>query len=424
MTTGGKPYQRTRSAGDGTINKLDAGTYRSELRWTDASGTKQRNTRITHSLRDANKALTELKRQRDSGQDPKTASTTLVDLLDKWLDFKRAEVTAGTIDQYEYAVRHLKGETDVEYAERVKQANLSEGKEKPKRYMVGLGKVPLAKLQPRQIDTFLKSKTDEGLSPRYVKLLRTVLSMSLDQAVKWRLVDTNVAKYSISVKQDQSHGRALSEDQARALLEAAKTDRLGALWVVLLALGLRRGEALALTWGDYDTIAATLSVSKNRKREGSRVVTGDLKTAASRRVIPLPAFVCDALDDHRVAQDAEKDHLLCLGVAWTAEGAMFTTAWGHWLDPANGSKLFKTVAAKAGLGDWHVHEMRHSAATILLSNGVPLEQVSKLLGHSSIRITSDTYSHLLTEHLRGATDTMGGYLSGLSGGATSDAPKS
>lgn len=92
---------------------------------------------------------------------------------------------------------------------------------------------------------------------------------------------------------------------------------------------------------------------------------------------------------------------------------MFATVWGHYLDPDHASKLFKSVANKAGLEGWHLHELRHSAATFLITNGVPLEQVSKLLGHSSIRITSDVYSHLATEHLRGATDTIGSYLQGL-----------
>ncbi|NNN16551.1 MAG: site-specific integrase [Acidimicrobiaceae bacterium] len=196
-------------------------------------------------------------------------------------------------------------------------------------------------------------------------------------------------------------------------MEFAKKDRLGALWIVLLSLGLRRGEAIALTWQDYDPKAKTLSVTKARKKEGSKVVVGSLKTDSSKRLIPLPIFVCDVLEKHRKSQLAEREVLSSHDVAWKQPTAMFTTAWGQWLDPDNTSKLFKTLAAKVGLEDWHLHELRHSAATILLSNGVPLEQVSKLLGHSSIRITSDTYSHLLTEHLRSATDTMGDYLSGL-----------
>lgn len=405
-------YRRTRSSGEGTIIKLGESKYRSELRWTDASGARKRSTKVTQSLRDANKALTELKRLRDSVSAVKPEQLSVGDLLDRWLDFKSSQVSAGTLDQYQYAIRHIKGETDSEYANRI-EVSVSANKRQPKRYQEGLANILVAELHSQEIDKFLKSKTDEGLSPRYVKLLRTVLSMSLDQGVKWRMIESNPATISTSIRQKQRHGRSLSEDKARDLLELAKTDRLGALWIVLLSLGLRRGEAIALTWQDYDPKAKTLNVTKARKKEGSKVVVGSLKTDSSKRLIPLPTFVCDVLENHRNSQQAEQKVLASHDVAWKQPTAMFTTAWGQWLDPDNTSKLFKTLAAKVGLADWHLHELRHSAATILLSNGVPLEQVSKLLGHSSIRITSDTYSHLLTEHLRSATDTMGDYLSGL-----------
>jgi len=334
-------------------------------------------------------AIAEFKKIRDRGEDPKVVSKTVGQLLDSWLILKAGEVTPGTVDQYQYATRHIKS---------------------------SIGSIPLSKVRPETIDSFLKSKTDEGLSPRYVKLLRTVLSMALDQAVRWRLLDSNPAQYSSSIKQPSRVTKALSEDQASFLLIAAKKDRLYALWVLMLSLGLRRGEAIALRWSDYDRNARTLSISRNRKKEGSKVVVGSLKTEASRRTLPLPDFLCQALDEHRAAQLQEKEYLLGLGVAWTEPEAIFTTVTGHYLDPDNTSKLFKTLTKKAGLDGWHLHELRHSAATILLSEGVPLEQVSKLLGHASIRITSDVYGHLSTEHLRGATDTIGAYLSGLKNG--------
>jgi integrase len=110
---------------------------------------------------------------------------------------------------------------------------------------------------------------------------------------------------------------------------------------------------------------------------------------------------------------AEKEHLLGLGMAWAEPEAMFTTVQGYYLDPDNTSKLFKALCRKAKIGDWHLHELRHTAATLLLSRGIPLEQVSKILGHASIRITSDVYGHLTTEHLRAATETMGALLEGL-----------
>ena len=378
--------KRTRSSGDGTIVELPGNRYKAILRWTNLSGKEVSKTQICSSLRAANLAIAKFKKIRDSGQDPRAKSKTVGDLLDSWLAFKATEVTPGTIDQYQYAAKHIKA---------------------------GLGSMALDKLQPEIIDKFLKSKTDEGLSPRYVKLLRTVLSMSLDQAIRWKLVDSNPAKFSASIKQPQRQSRALSETEAKALLTGARDDRLGALWTLLLTLGLRRGEALALTWSDYDRKAKTLSITKNRKKEGSKVVVGSLKTEASRRTLPLPQFICQALDNHRANQLKEKEYLLSLGVQWKEPNAMFATVWGHYLDPDNTSKLFKSVARKAGLEGWHLHELRHSAATFLITNGTPLEQVSKLLGHSSIRITSDVYSHLAVEHLRGATDAIGTYLQSL-----------
>ncbi|MHB8191412.1 MAG: tyrosine-type recombinase/integrase [Ferrimicrobium sp.] len=384
MTTA-RPYRRSRSAGDGTITRITLGTYRSELRWTDESGTGHRRTKTTHSLRDANKALTELKRLRDSGESPRAAPKTLSDLLDAWLQFKASEVTVGTIDQYKYAVRHIKS---------------------------GLGGVVLSKLQPQTIDEFLRSKL-ETLSPRYVKLLRTVLSMSLDQAVRWKLLTSNPARLSAAIKQRQARGRSLNPDEAKTLLRATQSDRLRALWVLMLSTGLRRGEAIALAWSDYNSSAQTLRIERNRKKAGGATVVGDLKTERSRRTLPLPAFVVQELETHRSNQRAEQEHLESLGVEWKEPMAMFTTAWGHWLDPDNTSKAFKRLAEKAGLGNWHIHELRHSAASLLLAQGVSLGEVSELIGHASIRVTADVYGHLQPERLRAATDALGGYLSGL-----------
>ncbi len=158
---------RTRSPGEGTIVKCDD-RYKAILRW-QANGKTVSKTRMCKSLREANLALAEFKRTRDRGEDPKAKSKTVTDLIDSWLAFKVSEVTPGTIEQYRYAARHIKA---------------------------GLGNIALAKLQPEIIDKFLKAKTDEGLSPRYVKLLRTILSMALDQGLRWRLINSNPAKFS------------------------------------------------------------------------------------------------------------------------------------------------------------------------------------------------------------------------------------
>ena len=365
--------------------KRSDGRYKAILRW-NSNGKEVSKTRLCDTIRAANLALVEFKRIRDRGGDPNVTGNKVGELLDSWLALKSSEVTAATSEQYRYAVRHIKE---------------------------ALGETALTKLNVGQIDIFLRQKSDAGLSPRYVRLLRTVLAMALDQAIRWRQIDTNPAKYSTPVRQQSSHSKALAEDQATALMAACKEERLGTLWTLILSLGLRRGEALGLRWSDYDRKAKTLSIERSRKKEGSKVTVGPLKTEKSRRLLPLPTFLCDMLDEYRRSQLAEKEHLLSLGVKWADPDAMFTTPIGTPLDPDNASHLFKTLARRAGLGDWHIHELRHSAATILLSQGVPLEQVSRILGHASIRITSDIYGHLTTEHLRGATETMGSFLSGL-----------
>lgn len=127
----------------------------------------------------------------------------------------------------------------------------------------------------------------------------------------------------------------------------------------------------------------------------------------------MPKFASETIDTHRATQAKEKAYLLGLGTGWANPEAMFTTVRGHYLDPDNASKLFKSLASRVGLGNWHIHELRHSTASLMLAQGVRLEEVSKLIGHSSIRITADTYGHLQPERLRSATEVFGGYLSGL-----------
>ncbi len=96
-----------------------------------------------------------------------------------------------------------------------------------------------------------------------------------------------------------------------------------------------------------------------------------------------------------------------------ASTAIFTTPTGTWLDTDNSSKAFNRLAAEAGLGEWHIHELRHSAASLMLAHGVRLEEVSEIIGHASIRVTKDVYGHLEPERLREATGKMGDFLSGL-----------
>lgn len=370
-----KSYKRTRAPGEGSVYKDIRGMWVARLSWRLPSGELIRKEQTFKLQRQAKEALTALRELRDSGQDPRTKSKTVGELLDSWLDFKTRSKSIGnaTIAQYGFSITHLKDT---------------------------IGDLEVIKLTAEEVDKFLTSKLEDGLSARYVKLLRSVLSMALAQGVKWKIVASNVARDSAPIKQTQPQGKALTTDQAKILMDRVKGDRLEALWITLLSLGLRRGEALGLKWSDYDKTTRTLSISRNLKKEGSNVVVGDLKTVTSRRIIPLPTFVAEALDAHRRAQIAEKAELLRSGIVWPDSDIMFATSWGLHLHPDYVSKRFKSLAQDAKLGDWHLHELRHSAASFMLTKGVALEVVADILGHSSIRITKDTYGHLTTEHLK------------------------
>jgi integrase len=185
--------------------------------------------------------------------------------------------------------------------------------------------------------------------------------------------------------------------------------------VLMLSLGLRRGEALGLAWDDVDLDAGALRVRRALKRERdvktgrSRLVLGDVKTAGSRRSLNVPTPMVDMLRGHRRRQAEER---LAVGAEWQDSGLVFTTPIGTPIDPANFRHAFAALCKRAGLGHWHPHELRHSAASIMLAQGVPLEVVSGVLGHSSIRMTKDVYGHIMAPQREAAAEAMGRALWG------------
>ena len=202
-------------------------------------------------------------------------------------------------------------------------------------------------------------------------------------------------------------GRTLSPEQARHLLETLKGHHNEALYALMLSTGLRRGEALGLQWSDFDRSTGVLRVSRQLKREGSRLVTTDTKTSLSRRAVNLPVPMLKTLLDHETRQRDQKE---LLGLSWIDSGYVFTSSVGTPIDPRNLYREFQKVCRKAGLGDWHPHELRHSAASLMLAQGVKIQVVSQVLGHSSIRMTADVYGHLLDPDRKEAASAMGAML--------------
>jgi integrase len=159
--------------------------------------------------------------------------------------------------------------------------------------------------------------------------------------------------------------------------------------VLVLATGLRQGEALRLHWPDVNLAAGTLRVTES-------------KTAAGVRSVPLPGVVVDALKAHRQRQREER----MASDVWGDPGLVFTTTVGTELDRRNVLRWWHGLTTRAGVGRRRFHATRHTAATLMLNSGVPLEVVSAVLGHASLAITSDIYARVGPELKRGAADAM------------------
>ena len=188
-------------------------------------------------------------------------------------------------------------------------------------------------------------------------------------------------------------------------MASAREHRLYALVAVGIALGLRKGELLALRWDNVDLEGGTLRVVETVQRLGKGVglVVGTPKTARSRRTVPLPEVCRRALLEHREVQDRERE---VAGTAWTEHGLVFTTRTGTVLEPRNVNRLLDERIAAAGVRRIRFHDMRHTCASLLLSQGVQVRVVMEVLGHSQMSITTDLYGHVMPPATRAAAAAM------------------
>jgi integrase len=273
-----------------------------------------------------------------------------------------------------------------------------------------LGHHQLEKLQPAHVQHLLNQKLAADLSLQSVKHIRTTLSIALNRAVKWDLLARNVASLTELPKIEREPVTPLTPSDARRLLECAAADRLEAVYSVALAIGLRRGEALGLAWDDIDLDARvpTVRVNRSLQRAEGRLQLLPPKTQGSRRSIQLPDVAIKALRRHRARQLEER---LAAGPEWHDTGLVFTTRKGSPLEPRNQVRHFKALLKRAGLTESRFHDLRHTAASLLLAQGVHPRVVMEILGHSRISITMDTYSHVMPSMMNEAAAKMDAILS-------------
>ena len=273
-----------------------------------------------------------------------------------------------------------------------------------------LGRLSLARLSPQHLQRLYASRLEAGLSPATVAHLHAVLHRALGQAARWGLAPRNVAELVTPPRSERREMSTLSPEQARAFLETAEGDRLEALYVLALNTGMRQGELLALRWREVDLEGGSLQVTATLQRTSEGFTFSEPKTAHSRRQMALTAPAVEALRSHRARQLEER---LSMGAAWEDNDLVFANEVGR---PIEGTNLirrwFYPLLERANLPRIRFHDLRHTAATLLLGRGVHPKIVSEMLGHSQIAITLDLYSHVTPTMQRQAVEALEAALSG------------
>ena len=339
---------KRRGNGEGSVYRRKDGLWVGQYEIQTPSGTKTKYI-YSKTRKDAATKLSKAIADRDSGLVYDCGSMKVGEYLDRWLDSTRGTVRERTWIRAEVDVRvHLKPT---------------------------LGKIRLDRLDALQVQSLYRVKLDSGLSPRTVQIIHATLHKALKQAVRWSLVPKNVAEVASSLKPYKKEIHPLSEDQVRRLLKAVEGDKLEALYLLAVTTGMRSGELLGLRWEDVDLEAGTLQVRRT-------IFNGRIeapKTSKGRRSIKLTNRSVQALRVHTEVGE----WVFCTGVG--------TPISAHNLH----NRSWKPLLKKAGLPNIRLHDLRHTCATLLLTKGVHPKIVQELLGHSSISITLDTYSHVL-----------------------------
>ena len=341
-----------------------------QVRWEERRDPKtnkriRRRKTVYGNKKDAERALTAELKRIDAGRPVRQARLTVEALLEEHFDEWCKELSPRTLYGYRAVIKTYVPEH--------------------------LLRRKLQDLSPSDLQELFNDMSARGLSPTTVRGLRAVLRRALNRAMKLELVGRNVATLVDLPKQVRIEIRVLSPEEVRRFLEAAESDRFTALWYVLVTTGLRPGEALGLKWEDWDG-------NKLRVRRALVRVPGqgwslrDTKTRRSR-VVALPEMTIRALEEHRTRQKRER---LQVGSSYVDRGLIFARSTGEPIEANNLKKrYFKPILEAAGLPDMRLYDLRHTAATLRLVNGEHPKVVQEMLGHASITLTMDTYSHVL-----------------------------
>jgi integrase len=345
---------------EGSISERPNGRWLAQVRLDG-----NRISKSFETQRDCRAWIKQMQAQIDSGLSWGATKLTLGEYLNRWLKDIEGSVRPRTHFQYKGVVRnHLN----------------------PK-----LGKVKLGDLTTNQVQQLYNSLRDQSHSRRNVQLIHSVLHRALKIAAVQGIIGRNPVSAVALPKITTKEMKVLDDNQVRQLMITAAGHRYEALLHLAVTTGMRMGELLGLKWSDLDWASGTLKVQRQVQRHpGKGFVFPEPKTKAGRRVIELGQNTIRLLAAHRTRQELESN-----APSWQENGLIFPSTKGTPADQRNLNRIFKELLKQAGLPEIRFHDLRHTAATLMLLNGIPVMIVSRRLGHSKPSVTLDIYGHYL-----------------------------
>jgi len=337
------------------------------------------NKTVRGTKKDADKFLTGILRQIDLGEFVEPSTITVNGFLDKWFDTMGSRVTAQTLRSYRYlAANHI-------------------------RPVIGNRK--MSSIHAWDIQQVYAEVEKKDLSACTVRHVYNVLTGAFSQAVKWRMLKSNPVKLAELPKETRKEMRPLWPEEAARFLKAAESNGFYALFALALTSGMRPSEYLGLKWEDVDIERGVVTVKRTMQSKiGGGWEFGDTKTPKSKRSIPLPQSTIKALSDHRRKQLEER---MRRGGLYRNHDLVFANGDG---DPSTLDRVrrqFQAVLKAADLPSTiRVYDLRHTCATLLLAAGENPKVISERLGHSSVKMTLDVYSHVLPTMQQGAAEKL------------------
>jgi integrase len=368
--------QRSRSKGTGTIEQRSPGSYR--IRYDAGEGPDgkriQKSVTVRGTKKEAEAELRRLLTDAAGGTVVNAGKLTVGTFLQRWLkDYASVNVAPKTYERYAEIINaHLEP---------------------------ALGRVLLTKLQPIQIQAYYTTAVESGrrdgkggLSKQTVLHHHRVLREALRQGVRWQLLVRNPVDAVEPPRPDRTEQNIVDQAGVTRLLTEAQGTRLHVPVLLAATTGLRLGEVLGLRWDDIDLATGTLTVRQALEQTKEGIRFKQPKTHRSARPIALPAFVIDELRRHKGRQ---ADLRLLMGAAWQDYRLVACQENGEPWKTKVISKAFEHLATRAGCPEIRFHDLRHTHASFLLGNQVPLNVVQQRLGHARALTTLDIYGHVL-----------------------------